>query len=667
MSERLLLTPPAPAPDGALRVLLLEDSAFDAELIEVTLRKSYPQAQLQWVKDEPQFGLRLRQQRFDVVLSDYQLPAYSGAEALQLAQGLAPETPFIFVSGVIGEENAVELLKRGATDYVIKSRLARLPVAIERALREVHERDARAAAEAQLREADALYARVVDSLHDHAVILLDPQGAIRQWNRAAGSMFGHALDAVRGASVELLFTESDRAAGVLARELAQAKAQGSAGDERWMVRADGRSLRAACVVTPLHSDAGDHTGYSKIVRDVTAAYQASQALRQAKEEAERANELKDQFLAVLSHELRSPLSAITGWAEILARRGQSDPVLLKAGTVIRRNAQLQARLINDLLDMSAVAAGKLQLERAPVDLSALVADVTLSHLHLAQARGVALDRGECAPIAVDGDARRLSQVVSNLVTNAIKFTESGGRVQVQAGVEGGRALLRVRDNGRGISPDFLPHVFERLRQEDGSSTRRAGGLGLGLAIAQAIVGLHDGHISASSDGPGHGACFEVSLPLADGGQALAPAGATSADADEPAAALDDLRVLLVDDEADAREVGQVALTTLGAEVQAVDNALEALARLQRERFDVLVSDIGMPGMNGLSLIRAVRQLPNGSEEALAAVALTAFAMTADRQAGLAAGFQAYVAKPIALHDLADAVRQALASSRATAR
>lgn len=665
MNERLPTAAAAPpARAGALEVLLLEDSSFDAELIEATLHKSFPGARLAWVKDEPQFSLRLRQQRFDLVLSDYQLPAFSGAEALQLARGLAPQTPFIFVSGVIGEENAVELLKRGATDYVIKSRLARLPVAIERALREVRERGARAVAEAQLREADALYARVVDSLHDYAVILLDPRGCIRQWNRAAGTMFGHPLEAMRGHPVDLLLTEEDRAAGLLARELAQARTQGTAGGERWMVRADGRSLRAECTLTPLYSDAGEHTGYSKIVRDVTTAYQASQALRQAKEEAERANELKDQFLAVLSHELRSPLSAITGWAEILARRGQDDPVLSKAGTVIRRNAQLQARLINDLLDMSAATAGKLQAERARIDLAALVAEVTLSHLHDAQARGVALDRGESAPIAVDGDVRRLSQVVSNLVGNAIKFTEPGGRVEVRVRVENGRAVLSVRDNGRGIAPEFLPFVFERLRQEDGSSTRRAGGLGLGLAIAKAIVELHDGHISARSDGHGQGACFEVSLPLANG-----HAAADSPPAAEARAAnahLADIRLLLVDDEADAREVGQVALATLGAQVQAVSSAQEALDRLRHERFDVLVSDVGMPGMNGLSLIRAVRQLPHCAEHELAAVALTAFAMSSDRQAGLAAGFQAYVAKPIALHELADAVRQALAASRGAA-
>jgi PAS domain S-box-containing protein len=663
MNDRLPPAAPPPVRTGTLDVLLLEDSAFDAELIEVTLHKTFPGVRLAWVKDEQQFGLKLRQQRFDLVLSDYQLPSFSGAEALQLARGLAPETPFIFVSGVIGEENAVELLKSGATDYVIKSRLARLPVAIERALREVRERGARAVAEAQLREADALYARVVDSLHDYAVMLLDPQGAIRQWNRAASTLFGHPLEAMRGRQVDLLFTEEDRAAGLLARELAQARAQGSAGGERWMLRADGRSLRAECVVTPLHSDAGEHTGFSKIVRDVTTAYQASQALRHAKEEAERANELKDQFLAVLSHELRSPLSAITGWAEILARRGQDDPVLSKAGTVIRRNAQLQARLINDLLDITAATAGKLQAVRTPLDLAALVAEVTLSHLHDAQARGVALDRGESAPIAVDGDARRLSQVVSNLVANAIKFTEPGGRVEVRTRADNGRAVLTVRDNGRGIAPEFLPFVFERLRQEDGSSTRRAGGLGLGLAIAKAIVELHDGHISACSDGHGQGACFEMSLPLANG-HAVPADGAPSASAEN--GNLAGVRLLLVDDEADAREVGQVALATLGAQVQAVGSAPEALERLQRERFDVLVSDVGMPGMNGLSLIRAVRQLPHCAAHELAAVALTAFAMSSDRQAGLAAGFQAYVAKPIALLELADAVREALAASRAAA-
>jgi len=305
-----------------------------------------------------------------------------------------------------------------------------------------------------------------------------------------------------------------------------------------------------------------------------------------------------------------------------------------------------------------VAAGKLVLQTAPLDLSALASESVLGALHEAQGKGVALNCLAPEPVWIAGDAQRLAQVLTNLIGNAIKFTDGGGRVEVQVEVTDGEALLRVRDTGRGISPEFLPFVFDRLRQEDGSSTRKVGGLGLGLAIARAIAQLHKGRISASSPGPGGGACFELRLPmLAD--QALPPPPCASP-VELSEETLSGVRVLLVDDEEDAREVGQVALSRLGAKVSVAGSAAEALSRLAGgERFDLLVSDIGMPEMDGRSLIRAVRQLPGGSAEELPALALTAFAMVADRQEGLAAGFQGYVAKPIELGALTRAIREAL--------
>ncbi|WP_067063763.1 hybrid sensor histidine kinase/response regulator [Roseateles chitosanitabidus] len=647
-------------PEPPLEILLLEDSTFDAELLQASLETTHPRARVTWVKDEPGLLGALETQRFDLILSDYQLPGFTGAEALALAQHAVPGTPFIFVSGVIGEENTVELLKRGATDYVMKGRLARLPVAIDRALREVRQREAQRQVEAQLREADALYARVVDSLHDYAVVLLDTEGRIRDWNRAASTIFGHALDAVRGLSAELLLTPEDRAADVLENELAMASTQGAARDDRWLMRRDGSRFRAEGVVTPHFNAAGDLTGYSKIIRDATPAYEAQQALREGKAAAERANELKDQFLAVLSHELRSPLSAITGWADILGNFADAHPLLGKAAAVIRRNAQLQARMINDLLDMSAVVAGKLVLQPAPLDLAALASESVLGALHEAQGKGVALNCRAPDAVWVSGDAQRLSQVMTNLIGNAIKFTESGGRVDVEVALDEDGAVLRVRDTGRGISPAFLPYVFDRLRQEDGSSTRKAGGLGLGLAIARAIATLHQGRIAADSPGPGGGATFELRLPPLPDCALPPPPSTEPVDLSEDSLA--GVRVLLVDDEEDARDVGQVALSRLGAKVFVAASAREALDLLREapDRFDLLVSDIGMPEMDGRSLIRAVRQLPGGGPEALPAVALTAFAMVADRQEGLAAGFQAYVAKPIELGTLTRAIREVLA-------
>ena len=379
--------------------------------------------------------------------------------------------------------------------------------------------------------------------------------------------------------------------------------------------------------------------------------------RMARAEAERLARMRDEFLATVSHELRSPLNAISGWTEILVRKGSTDPMITKAADVIRRNVQLQAKLVSDLLDMSAVLASRLLLDKRPLDVAVAARDVVQSQLHAAQAKGVALCCMAPKSVLLDGDAHRLAQVISNLVGNALKFTEAGGFIEVAVCEDGGRAVLQVRDSGCGIAADFLPHVFDRMRQADSSHTRRAGGLGLGLAISRALVELHCGTLTAHSDGPGQGAVFTVSLPLLDV-PAGAPAPVNEASA-ESTAGLQGLHVLLVDDEADAREVAQVALASLGAEVRLAASADEALQALRSSRFDVLVSDIGMPGMDGLALIRAVRQLPGGALHELPAVALSAFAMESDRQAGLEAGFQAYVAKPISLRRLAEAVHQAL--------
>ena len=395
---------------------------------------------------------------------------------------------------------------------------------------------------------------------------------------------------------------------------------------------------------------------------VTLAVSTTQALaeeRTARSEAERLARMRDEFLAIASHELRSPLSAITGWSDILVRRGSDDPILMQAAEVIRRNALLQAALINDLLDMSAVIAGKLTLNLIPIDAAQAARDVVQSHLHAAQLKGVALAADDVGPVVVNGDHHRLMQVLSNLVANAIKFTDAGGSIQLEVSEDAGNAVLQVRDNGRGIATEFLPFVFDRLRQEDASVTRRAGGMGLGLAIARGLVELHGGEISAQSAGPGRGALFTVTIPLADAYVAPAPQAPAE---DAPPEDLQNARILLVDDERDARDVARVALSSLGAHVRLAASAAEALAILKSEKFDVLVSDIGMPDMDGLSLMRAVRVLPRHQNGTIAAVALTAFALETDKRAGYAAGFHCYVTKPISLRRLSEGIALARESA-----
>jgi signal transduction histidine kinase/ActR/RegA family two-component response regulator len=383
--------------------------------------------------------------------------------------------------------------------------------------------------------------------------------------------------------------------------------------------------------------------------------------RVAREEAERLTRMRDEFMATVSHELRSPLSAITGWSDILLRKGGADETLSKAAAVIRRNALLQARLIDDLLDMTAVLAGKLTLSSSHFDLVALVREVALSFTQAAREKGVMLTCGESPPASVVGDPKRIAQVLSNVLGNAVKFTDTGGRIEVEAWADREAGHVKVTDTGRGISPSFLPHVFDRMRQEDGSIRRQAGGLGIGLAIAKAVVELHGGAIRADSRGLGAGTTFTISLPLA------------SSDAPEPAAEpvatdssqvdLSGTRVLLVDDELDAREVAQVTLASLGAMVSTAASAAEALRMLAHGRFDALVSDIGMPVMDGLALIDAVRRLPDPATREIAAVALTAFAMESQRRTGLDAGFDVYVAKPISMWRLGQAIRLAQSARR----
>jgi signal transduction histidine kinase/ActR/RegA family two-component response regulator len=392
---------------------------------------------------------------------------------------------------------------------------------------------------------------------------------------------------------------------------------------------------------------------------VTDAHDAEHALtveRTARAEAEKLGQLRDDFLATVSHELRSPLNVISGWSEILRRKGQDNPTALKAAEVIRTHARQQATLIDDLIDITAVTAGKMVLNLEPLDLGAVAAEVVSAQLPSAQLKGVALRCVAPDSCVVRGDRRRVFQIISNLVGNSLKFTDAGGSITVEVRRTTDLGALSVSDTGRGIAPLFLPHVFERMRQEDSSKTRKTGGLGLGLSIVQGLVALHDGTVTAASDGPGRGATFSVTLPLhAPTAVARAPEPGRFADDDaEPSVVeLRGCRVLLVDDEPDAREMAQAALNSLGADVRVAGSGAEVLRLLETETYDVLVSDVGMPEMDGLTLIRTIRRTRSADE--LPAVALTAFAMESDRQAGLAAGFQRYVTKPISLLRLSEAV------------
>ena len=376
------------------------------------------------------------------------------------------------------------------------------------------------------------------------------------------------------------------------------------------------------------------------------------AEREARTTAERASRMKDEFLATLSHELRTPLSTILGWTHLLARREGADAELAKAIAVIERSAKAQARLIEDLLDVSRITSGNLQLEIKPVSVGVLLDAVASSVKPAADARSVALVCDVEDGIGeLQADGHRLQQVIWNLATNAIKFTPAGGCVILTARRDGAQLELSVIDTGDGIAADFLPHVFERFRQADGSEARSHGGLGLGLAIVRQIVELHGGTVRAQSDGLGRGARFTVLLPIAAGRSTapIAPAVGDAGPAAPPAVVgvdLSGVRIVLVDDEADGREMIARMLESRGAAVVPAASADEALSRLVGSAPDVLISDIGMPRVDGYELMRRVRRSDSGRLRDMPSIALTAFARPEDAAKARAAGFWRHLAKPV---------------------
>jgi signal transduction histidine kinase/ActR/RegA family two-component response regulator len=365
--------------------------------------------------------------------------------------------------------------------------------------------------------------------------------------------------------------------------------------------------------------------------------------RVARTEAVRAGQLKDDFVATVSHELRTPLNAMLGWAAIIRNDGTDTAQLHRGLAVIERNARLQAQLIDDLLDMSRIASGKLRVDVQSTDLCALLHAVIGSHAPAAAAKGIALTVNADDPtLHVQVDPARMQQVVWNLISNALKFTAKGGHVTASVRREAETVEIEVADDGAGIDSAFLPHVFDRFRQSDSSTARRHGGLGLGLSIARTLVEMHGGTVEAHSAGLGRGATFTVRLPALSDQRAEVPAAGTQVR--HTRGRLEGVRLLIVEDDDDARELLQQVLSELGAEVESAADAPRALEQIGASVPDVLITDIGLPGQDGYALLGHVRA--QHDQAALPAIALTAFARAEDRQRALREGFQAYLTKPV---------------------
>ncbi|PWT82714.1 MAG: hybrid sensor histidine kinase/response regulator [Acidobacteria bacterium] len=372
----------------------------------------------------------------------------------------------------------------------------------------------------------------------------------------------------------------------------------------------------------------------------------------AREEAERANRAKDQFLATLSHELRTPLSAILGWSQLVRTGRLEDNQLARAVETIERNARSQSQLIDDLLDVSRIITGKLQIEFRQVDLARIIEAALDSVRPIFETKGIHFkvlgDMGSCP---VRGDSNRLQQIFWNLFNNAVKFTPAGGEVNVKVKRKPSRVVVSITDTGIGIDPKFLPFIFERFRQADGSTTRAHGGLGLGLAIVRHLIDLHKGDVTVESGGQGLGSTFTVTLPLVvSSGTGDADASIVDSDgksvSPDYARLLDGVRILVVDDERDSRELMTAILTGCGSQVKCSESAAEALATFKEWHPDVIVTDIGMPVEDGYSLLKKLRKLRSKRAKQIPAVALTAYATSEDRAHVLSAGFQMHLAKPI---------------------
>ena len=373
----------------------------------------------------------------------------------------------------------------------------------------------------------------------------------------------------------------------------------------------------------------------------------------ARNEAERANRLKDEFLATISHELRNPLNAILGWTHMMQLGKLNDANMERAVETIYRNAKSQSQLIADLLDVSRIISGKLRLEARTVDLINIINAAIDSIRPAADAKGIRLQTMlDPAASSIWGDADRLQQIVWNLLTNAVKFTPQGGRIQVKLQCVDSQVEIVVTDSGVGISKEFLPYVFDRFRQADASTTRKHGGLGLGLSIVRQLVDLHGGSVSVHSEGEGKGATFSILLPVVgvinneNEAEYVHPTSGDAIIAFEGLPSLQGLKVLVVDDEADTRELIGEVLRECGSEVIISRSAAEALVALEEQKPDILISDLAMPDEDGYSLISKIRALPSERGGQIPAAALTAYARAEDRMRVLRSGFQFHLPKPV---------------------
>jgi signal transduction histidine kinase/DNA-binding response OmpR family regulator len=639
---------------------------------------------------------------FAVILLDVNMPGMDGFETASLIRQRksSEHVPIIFVTAFGDENHSSRGYSLGAVDYIqtpVVPEVLRTKVSVFVDLYRKSEQVRRQAGWLQQR-AGQLHSLTAASLAINSAlsmekmlrIVTDTARSILSTHRASTTMvsdgnWARGMTVVSasdrrptprggdprpdGTGIESLVCESNRPVRMSQREVEDQPLWQLHGGQKYMrgwlaaplTGRDGRNM--GIVELTDRVDGTDFTGDDEALL-VQLAQMASIAIENTFYAEEReANRIKDEFLSTLSHELRTPLNAILGWTQLL-RSGPAGGLDMEevshAIEVIERNAKAQAKLVEDLLDVSRVTTGKIRLNLRPLNLWQVIVTAVDAVRPVAEAKQIAVELEQATEDhRVSGDPDRLQQVTWNLLSNAVKFTPPGGSVQVRLERAGGNLRMRVSDTGQGISASFLPYVFDRFRQADATSTRAHGGLGIGLTIVRHIVEMHGGSVHAESAGEGQGSTFTIEIAaIADqhGRDKADPrAEAVWKEHSGAPAELRGVRVMIVDDEADAREVVSEILRRAQAEVVVAENVQEALASLTHSRPDVLISDIAMPGQDGYDLIRLIREIPGAGEDALPAIALTAYAREEDRLRSISAGFQAHLSKPVAPTELVAAV------------
>jgi PAS domain S-box-containing protein len=607
---------------------------------------------------------KLQEQEFAVILMDVRMPGMDGlrtAEVISQRESAA-RVPIIFLTAVpIANADVVSGYARGAVDFLLKPfdpEILRSKVSVFVDLYQKEQMIRRQAGLLRQRDREAFERRselrfrsLMDAL-PQCVWVARSDLTFYYWNKRAVDYIGMPASVAVSAERLFEFVHPDDLAAISSEwQLATSLQRSAEVQVRLRRHADGAYRWFQMRGVPQHDESGKVTGWIVAATDIDTEHQAL-------EEAEYASRMKEEFLATVSHELRNPLNAMVGWVHLL-RSGNLDAAKsTKALETIERNVHLQTALIDDILDVSRIIRGKINLTFSTVRMSAVIDAALAAMRPTAEAKGVALEYEAAAESdEVSGDADRLQQIVWNLLSNAIKFTPRDGLVVVSMEQRGHELTLTVRDTGQGISPEFIPHVFERFSQAESGSTRTHGGLGLGLAIVRHLVELHAGTVEATSAGRGQGATFSVRLPLVDSKTK------TEDDNRNQTAArpmkLAGVSILVVDDEFDSRELLAEILRQYGAQTRSAGSASEALAEIDRAKPQVLLSDIGMPLVDGYELIREIRQRIGENE--MIAIALTGLGSGKDKERALADGFQQCIVKPVDPDRLVDAIERRLQS------